>query len=439
MSTNKVEYELDDLVQIIVDSYKKIVDKDTDNDVENLELDIKKYLNCKKGEIVKIEKEESGFWVNSLIEKVNLIIEKNYKIMFIKAYDTIDWDRVAPTYINIETSLMKTKKLFEHATFFCTDMNEKKVVLNMLKKYGDLEITIYYKSGNEKVGDKLFNSIEDVYKTNSMYKNRIINCRGEFVRLRESSWKDIIIDNSIYDDIYDNIIFPIENYQTFTSIGLQPSRGVLLEGPPGVGKTLLSTIIANELKCTCIIVNPSDLTSASQLRMVYRNARLLAPTIVIIEDVDMISTSRHSSGNNELLSELMHQLDGVEKNKGVYSIVNTNRPEVIEEAVINRPGRIDRRINMGIPSRDHRMKIFNVALGEQIILDKDIDINYIIHNTENYSGAQMKELVYMATTEALKSIKKKKKIGKIVINSHHLENAIAKIKKENDQYKNLYI
>lgn len=225
---------------------------------------------------------------------------------------------------------------------------------------------------------------------------------AKIIRIPDVSWDSLVMPQDIVDELRRNVIIPIEQESLLRRCGISPKRGVLLEGPPGVGKTLLCTLLARELvgKATFIRVTPKSIIYTQDLADIYQVARDLAPSIVWLEDIDLIARDREVNSRVELLGELMAQLDTGEKEGLVITLATTNCPEVMEKAVRERPSRFDRRIQIPMPDEQAR-KIMFEKFASNLNLASDVDVEYIVKATSGFTGAHMKELVASAVLLAL--------------------------------------
>jgi cell division protease FtsH len=181
-----------------------------------------------------------------------------------------------------------------------------------------------------------------------------------------------------------------------------------------------------------------DLRDGDEVKALYEHARILAPTIVYIEDLDFVASNRDVGYTWSVLSELLNQIEGIETNKGIFTIATTNRPAVIEKALAERPGRIDRRVAIGLPNKARRKQILRIHFGEKIKLDPSIDVGDLLRRTEGFTGGHIHDLVHTATVEALKDVRTTPS-ETIVVKRKHIETALVKIKKEAERYKDLYV
>ena len=212
-------------------------------------------------------------------------------------------------------------------------------------------------------------------------------------QLRTISWEDVILSQSVKQQLLTNVEVFLKHFLQFRAAGLKTRRGVILAGPPGTGKTLIGKVIAGAGNTTMLWVLPRHLQSTEDVATVVAAARFLSPTILFFEDLDLIGEDRDSS-RSSLLGELMNQLDGASENDGIVSIATTNRLEVIEGALRNRPGRFDRVIEIGLPDGEARRQLLMRLLRASAITE--VEIRELSERSDGLTPAQLEEAVNTA-------------------------------------------
>ncbi|WP_353667370.1 ATP-dependent zinc metalloprotease FtsH [Marinomonas sp. THO17] len=199
----------------------------------------------------------------------------------------------------------------------------------------------------------------------------------------------------------------------FQRLGGKIPRGILMCGPPGTGKTLLAKAIAGEAKVPFFTISGSDFVEmfvgvgASRVRDMFEQAKKHAPCIIFIDEIDAVGRSRGSGmggGNDEreqTLNQLLVEMDGFEGNEGIIVIAATNRPDVLDSALL-RPGRFDRRVEVGLPDIRGREQILKVHL-RKVPCDDDVKPRDLARGTPGFSGAQLANLVNEAALFAARS------------------------------------
>ena len=195
----------------------------------------------------------------------------------------------------------------------------------------------------------------------------------------------------------------LKNADRFTAIGAKIPKGVLLVGPPGTGKTLLAKAVAGEAGVPFFSISGSEFVEmfvgvgASRVRDLFEQAKQNAPCIVFIDEIDAVGRSRGAGlggGNDEreqTLNQLLTEMDGFEGNTGIIIIAATNRPDVLDAALM-RPGRFDRQVVVDRPDYSGRLEILNVhARGKT--LSKDVDLEKIARRTPGFTGADLSNLL----------------------------------------------
>tara|TARA_Y100001968_G_scaffold207869_1_gene191012 strand:- start:2646 stop:3863 length:1218 start_codon:yes stop_codon:yes gene_type:complete len=207
------------------------------------------------------------------------------------------------------------------------------------------------------------------------------------------------------------IELPLTKPDAFEKMGLTPPKGVLLTGPPGTGKTMLAKAIANSTSATFLGLVGSELAQkyigegGRLVRELFDLAKEKAPAIIFIDEIDSIGSKRldsSTSGDREVqrtLMQLLSEMDGFESTQNVKIIAATNRPELLDKALL-RPGRFDRIIEIGLPDSSARNKILKI-LTQDMPLNKSINLKQIANKTDGFSGAELKALVMEAGMKAI--------------------------------------
>eukprot|EP00284_Hemiselmis_tepida_P016680 CAMPEP_0174924434 /NCGR_PEP_ID=MMETSP1355-20121228/7244_1 /TAXON_ID=464990 /ORGANISM="Hemiselmis tepida, Strain CCMP443" /LENGTH=306 /DNA_ID=CAMNT_0016170239 /DNA_START=212 /DNA_END=1132 /DNA_ORIENTATION=+ len=212
------------------------------------------------------------------------------------------------------------------------------------------------------------------------------------------------------------IEFPIKFPEIFETLGVTQPKGVLLYGPPGTGKTLLARAVAHHSGCTFIRMSGSELVQkyigegSRMVREIFLMAKTHAPSIIFMDEVDSVGSSRgnneDSNGDSEVqrtMLELLNQLDGFEAQQNIKVMMATNRLDVLDPALI-RPGRIDRKIRVPNPNVEGRLAILKIHL-KKIKTDTGIDLWNISKNLQGASGADIKAVCTEAGMFAIKNLR----------------------------------
>ena len=204
-------------------------------------------------------------------------------------------------------------------------------------------------------------------------------------------------------EVRDAIELSLEKPEEFEKFGIQPPKGVLLTGPPGTGKTMLAKAVASQTNATFLGLVGSELAQkyigegGRMVRELFALARKKSPCIIFIDEIDAIGSKRldsSTSGDREVqrtLMQLLSELDGFDSLENVKVIAATNRPELLDKALL-RPGRFDRIVEIPLPNIEGRESIFNVH-ARKMPLDKNVDFGKLSIITEGYSGAEIKAVI----------------------------------------------
>ncbi|XP_031567979.1 transitional endoplasmic reticulum ATPase [Actinia tenebrosa] len=236
--------------------------------------------------------------------------------------------------------------------------------------------------------------------------------RETVVEVPTTTWEDIGGLDGVKRELQELVQYPVEHPDKFLKFGMTPSKGVLFYGPPGCGKTLLAKAIANECQANFIsIKGPELLTmwfgeSEANVRDVFDKARSAAPCVLFFDELDSIAKSR--GGNvgdgggaaDRVINQVLTEMDGMNVKKNVFIIGATNRPDIIDPAIL-RPGRLDQLIYIPLPDDASRISILKANLRKSPIA-KDVELEYIAKVTHGFSGADLTEICQRACKLAIR-------------------------------------
>ncbi|XP_071360128.1 transitional endoplasmic reticulum ATPase isoform X2 [Trachinotus anak] len=236
--------------------------------------------------------------------------------------------------------------------------------------------------------------------------------RETVAEVPQVSWEDIGGLDEVKKELQELVQYPVEYPDKFLKFGMTPSRGVLFYGPPGCGKTLLAKAIANECQANFVsIKGPEMLTmwfgeSEANVRDVFDKARQAAPCILFFDELDSIAKSRGGSAGDaggaadRVINQILTEMDGMSDKKNVFIIGATNRPDIIDSAIL-RPGRLDQLIYIPLPDKPSRTAILNANLRKSPVA-QDVDLEYLSGITEGFSGADLTEICQRACKLAIR-------------------------------------
>ncbi len=255
--------------------------------------------------------------------------------------------------------------------------------------------------------------------------------REVFIEVPNIRWKDIGGLNELKETLREVVEWPLTNSEDFKRIGIQPSKGILLFGPPGTGKTMLSKAVATESKANFISVKGSEILSKwfgeseRKIAEIFKKAKQASPCIIFFDEIDAIAPMRGSAAGEprvveRMVNTLLSEMDGLEELRGVVVIGATNRPDLIDAALL-RPGRFDEVVLVPPPDEKARLEILNVHTKSMAVGD-NVNLLDLSRKTEGYSGADIEALCRKAGVIALHENIKIEKVSK-----KHFEAALSKI------------
>ncbi|NXD10506.1 NVL protein, partial [Nothocercus nigrocapillus] len=238
--------------------------------------------------------------------------------------------------------------------------------------------------------------------------------REGFVTIPDVTWADIGALEDVREELTMAILAPVRNPEQFKALGLTTPAGVLLAGPPGCGKTLLAKAVANESGLNFISVKGPELLnmyvgeSERAVRQVFQRARNSAPCVIFFDEVDALCprrSDRESGASVRVVNQLLTEMDGLETRQQVFIMAATNRPDIIDPAIL-RPGRLDKTLYVGLPPPEDRLAILKTITkdGTRPPLDADVNLEDIAfsQHCDCYTGADLSALVREASICALR-------------------------------------
>jgi len=255
--------------------------------------------------------------------------------------------------------------------------------------------------------------------------------REVYVEVPEVHWDDIGGLENVKQELREVVEWPLKYPEVFQKMGIEPPKGILLYGPPGVGKTLLAKAVATESGANFIAIRGPEVLSKwvgeseKAVREVFRRAREVAPAVVFFDEIDSIAPVRGQSFDSgvtdRIVNQLLTEMDGIVPLSNVVVLAATNRPDMLDPALL-RPGRFDRVIYVPPPDKEARKQILKIHT-KRMPLANDVDLDRLAELTEGYTGADLAALVREA---ALLKLREKLEPGPV--EWRHFEQALKKVR-----------
>ncbi|MBS7609910.1 CDC48 family AAA ATPase [Candidatus Bathyarchaeota archaeon] len=279
--------------------------------------------------------------------------------------------------------------------------------------------------------------------------------REVLVEVPKVRWDDIGGLEDIKQELREAVEWPLKYPEIFEHTKMEPPKGILLYGPPGTGKTLLAKAVANESEANFISIKGPELLSKwvgeseRGVREIFRKARQAAPCIIFIDELDSLAPARGSGiGDSHVtervVSQLLTELDGLEELRRVVVIGATNRPDIVDSALL-RPGRFDKLLYVPLPELEARKQILSIHTKNKPLAE-DVDLNRLAELTKGYTGADLAAIVNTAVMLAIREYlsqckdpeKAKDRLKELKVSMNHFEKALEKVKPMSQQELEMY-
>ncbi len=254
--------------------------------------------------------------------------------------------------------------------------------------------------------------------------------REVMIEIPKIKWADVGGLGEVKESLIEAVEWPLKHHDSFERMGIKPARGILLYGPPGCGKTMIAKAVANEANANFISIKGPEVfskwvgESEKNIRDVFRRARQVAPSIIFIDEIDAVTPKRGldigSHVTEQVVSQLLTEMSGLEDLKGVVVLAATNRPDMIDPALL-RPGRFDRMIYVPAPDEATRLEIMKVHTSAMPL--KGVDVKKLAAKLDGYSGADLEAVCREAALIALR-----KDLNTKEVTAKNFEEAMEKIK-----------
>lgn len=308
-----------------------------------------------------------------------------------KRHDTI---RVGAS----RSSFLKEKmehSYFGSAHLFYQKEGERIIISLQLSQWGST-IEIFHNDDGDDEAENIWKNFNEYHITEGVLKRAKFDMNFNFITPRGRDWSNLIMSDTKKDIFRTNVTNVIANHQQLIAAGFKTSRGIILCGPPGVGKTLTCDALVNEIDETIIYVTNDTIRERGDITKIFNFARKLSPTLVIFEDIDTLGTEQRSlMGGSPLLSEFLNALDGIEENAGVVTIASTNHSDFLDWALL-RPGRFEIRVDYDYPNNQCKSDLFAMFLEGKANI-AEINIRDLTNRcSEKMTGAHIREIVIHA-------------------------------------------
>lgn len=373
-------------------------------DIKPIDKEIRGFLGVGAADMSNGEKSFPGFYIPMAIMGMEAILNNLFNVIKTTNYN---WGgQIKPVGFGMyQIGLDTEKKLMHAACQFCelkSDPSRKMVITRKIEQTmsgPELMLECITPLKDADLYNMFFAEVKAWIKENNYYKGKKIDAKGKFLNVSSYSWDDIILEPEAKDNIFDDVVGFLNHEALYQINGLPFKRGLVLYGKPGCGKTLLGKVVANQVASSFIWITAAQASSASFIRSLFELAREIAPCILFFEDIDMYTVDRGYGAFNSMVGEMLAQMDGMEENNGLIIIATTNRLDVIEKALAERPSRFDRRYSLDYLSPETTELMVSRKLGNAVL--QNVTVPEIGKMVFGLNGCFIQEVIVSAKRKAI--------------------------------------
>lgn len=303
-------------------------------------------------------------------------------------------------YSNTMLPDMKRHRFMQVGIRFYENENERFALMSSVDDYDkDEKITVYSTGKGRSL--ELLDNLESDFLLHGPLKNSFFDMKYNFIERVQGISELLAWNNEIKETLTKDVLQFIQIMPLLEERGLPSSRGIILSGPPGTGKTMMAKSLASEANVTTILISAEMIQSRGEVKKIIELGRKLAPTLVIIEDIDAAGTVSRRFSDHPILGEYLQSLDGMNSNGKMVILATTNHTENIDPAISDRPGRFDRIIDVPLPSKEQRRMIIQNLLSKlpHENVSKSI-LSDVARRSSGLSGAWIREVVQTGLIDA---------------------------------------
>lgn len=366
------------------------------------EVMFKQFFNVGSHGVSVLDKTFSSFRMALMLMGFDAVLDKDYEIV-----QTVNfrWGRLVPVaYEMFQIGLNEEKRLMIGAVRFCKSKTSGKKVavrsgIGFTSSGPQLEFSLATLPDDISMAQEIVQKAEQWAKDNNYFRGKKMGADGKFLNVGKYGWDDVVLDPEMKDTIFDDIVGFLNHEQLYRKNNLPFKRGVILYGKPGSGKTLLGKVIASQVDTSFIWVTAAQASSPAFIKDLFALAREIAPSVLFFEDIDMYTTDRLYHHFDPKVGELLAQMDGMEENNGMVVVATTNRLDVIEKALSERPSRFDRRYSLDQMSLETCQKMVQTKLGNAVLVG--VTVPEIARMVMGLNGSFIQEVVISAKRKAI--------------------------------------
>tara|TARA_B100000700_G_scaffold32238_1_gene30839 strand:- start:961 stop:2484 length:1524 start_codon:yes stop_codon:yes gene_type:complete len=347
------------------------------------------------------DKMDFRYWSNNLGSLIKLHMDTFYaEEDLVKEFDLEGKLETQATYGNLQLGDLGSKRFMQHGYRFYERDGERFVVISSKDQDGDQRLVFI--TTEEGRGLELIDELEDDFYANGPLNGAFFDMQYNFMKRSDMVDELLAWNPNIRKQLKKDVLDFLRLMPILGQRGLPNSRGIILSGAPGTGKTMYAKSLAAEAETTTILISAEMIGQRHDVKTAFKLARRLAPTLIIIEDIDTAGTVSRKFTDHPILGEYLQAMDGMEANNGVVVLATTNHTENIDPAISDRPGRFDRIIEVPLPDKAQRKEIIQNLMRNmptKIVSGKAID--KVAAKSEGLSGAWIREVVQTAMIEAI--------------------------------------